>query len=446
MSRTRQLVLACGLSVGGNHSGLWRHPRYWSDAAINIDYFVSSARKVEQGKLDFVFVGDTLFVDTLSAPHLINRLEPLTLLSVVAGATSHIGLVGTLSTTYHEPYHTARMFGSLDHISKGRAGFNVVTSALPGTAANFSRDIHMEHDERYQLADEFLDVVKGLWDSWEEGAFVRDKDSGNYYNPSKLHTLNYKGKYFSVRGPLSMERTPQGRPVIVQAGSSEAGKDFAAKHAEIVFTHQNGIEDAKRFYQDFKERVARFGRDPDKVLVLPGINTIVAGSEAEWQRKQAEIDGLANIDEVLKDLGKYFKNTALSRIPLDEPLLPHLDALITDGFQSEALRIEKLIRADNMTLRELALRLAVQSGRTPFAGTAEQVADTIQQWHEEEAADGFIVSSGPIVPEGIHEFVDLVVPILQNRGLFRTEYSEGTLRGHLGLAVPPNRYSMAPIK
>ncbi|KQO18456.1 LLM class flavin-dependent oxidoreductase [Paenibacillus sp. Leaf72] len=446
MNRTRRLALACSLSVGGNHSGLWRHPSYWSDASSNIDYFVSSAQKAEQGKLDFVFVGDTLFVNDLSAPQLINRLEPLTLLSVIAGATSHIGLVGTLSTTYHEPYHTARMFGSLDHISKGRAGWNVVTSALPGTAANFSRDSHMEHDQRYQLADEFLDVVKGLWDSWEEGAFVRDKDSGRYYDPSKLHTLNYKGKYFSVRGPLSLERTPQGRPVIVQAGSSEAGKDFAAKHAEIVFTHQHGIEDAKRFYQDIKERVARFGRNPEEVLVLPGISAIVADNEADLQRKHAEIDGLANIEEALKDLGKYFKDTALSRIPLDAPLLPHLDALITDGFQSEVLRIEKLIRAENLTLRELALRLAARSGRNPFAGTAEHVANTIQQWYEEEAADGFIVSSGPIVPEGIHEFVDLVVPLLQNRGLFRSEYSAGTLRGHLGLTVPPNRYSMVPIK
>ncbi|WP_128657689.1 LLM class flavin-dependent oxidoreductase [Paenibacillus sp. 598K] len=443
MSAARRLILASSLSVGGNHAGLWRHPRYWANASIDIDYFTSSARKAEEGKLDFVFVGDTLFVDEHSAPQLINRLEPLTLLSAVAAATSRIGLVGTLSTTYHEPYHTARLFGSLDHISRGRAGWNVVTTALPGSAANFSRDSHPEHDQRYKVADEFLEIVKGLWDSWEEGAFLRDKSSGVYFQPEKLHTLNYKGNYFSVRGPLSMERPPQGWPVIVQAGASEAGQAFAARHAEIVFTHQHSVEEARQFYRELKARAVSLGRDPQSLLVLPGINVITAASSEEAHARQAEIDGLADIDEALKGVEKYFQPSALNGIPLDEPLLPFLDKLLTDGFQAETARIARLVRADHLTLRQLALRLASRSGRNPFVGTPEHVADTIQHWFNSEAADGFIVSSGPIVPEGIHRFVDHVLPLLQQRGLYRTEYTSATLRDHLGLPFPANRFSRA---
>ncbi|MFF2481359.1 LLM class flavin-dependent oxidoreductase [Paenibacillus sp. NPDC058071] len=441
MSQARRLVLGTSLSIGGSHTTVWRHPRYWSDASINIDYFVSAARKAEEGKLDFVFVGDSLYVNDHTAPHLINRLEPLTLLSVVAGATSRIGLVGTLSTTYHEPFHVARLFGSLDHVSRGRAGWNVVTTALPGTAENFSRDRHLEHDQRYKVATEFLDVVKGLWDSWEEDAFLRDKNTGVYFDSSKLHTLNYKGEHFSVRGPLSMERTPQGRPVIVQAGSSDAGKDFAARHAEIVFTHQNSIEESKRFYHDIKERAAKLGRNPNELLVLPGISTIVADSAEQSQQKQGEIDALIDIGEALKELERYFDANAIARIDLDEQLTPHLDGLLTDGYKAETDRIAQLVRKESLTLRGLALRMSTRAGHNPFVGSAEHVADAIQKWYEAEAADGFIVSSGPIVPEGLHHFVEQVVPILQSRGLYHTDYRAETLRGQLGLPVPPNRYT-----
>lgn len=441
MATNRKLVLGASLSGGGNHSGIWRHPRHWSDASINLNYYKQSAQKAESGKFDFIFVGDTLFINEKSAPQLINRFEPLTLLTALAGATSRIGLVGTLSTSYSEPYNVARLFASLDHISGGRAGWNVVTTALPGTALNFNQEQHLEHDERYQVADEFVQVTKGLWDSWEDDAFVRNKETGIYFDPNKLHTLNHQGEYFSVRGPLSIERSQQGQPVLVQAGSSEAGRAFAAKHAEVVFTYQHSIEEAKRFYSDIKARIADNGREPGHLLVLPGISVIIGATEAEAAAKQEEIAGLISIEEALKDLDKYMGGADLSKLPLDEPLPDNWSALGADGFQSAVEGLDKLVREEKLTLRQLALKNAAKNSRNPFVGTPEKIADTIQEWFEAEAVDGFIVGSGPIVPEGIHDFVDHVVPILQRRGLFREDYEADTLRGNLGLPIPANRHA-----
>ncbi|OXM86750.1 LLM class flavin-dependent oxidoreductase [Paenibacillus rigui] len=436
----RQLILGCALSSGSENS-IWKHPRHWSDAPINIRYFQECAQKAEEGKMDFIFVGDTLFVNENSPPPLINRLEPLTLLTAVAGVTKHIGLVGTLSTTYSEPYNVARLFSSLDHISNGRAGWNIVTTALANTALNFSKEAHLEHDQRYEVADEFVEVTKGLWDSWEEGAFIRDKEKGVFFDQEKLHVLDHRGKYFSVKGPLSSERTKQGYPVLVQAGSSDAGIDFAAKHADIVFTHQGSLDSAQAFYRKLKSRVHAHGREPEHLHILPGVSIIVSRTEEEAQRKLAEIDGLVNVDEALNTLDRYFNSVDLKTLfPLDEPLPDKWTDWGSDGFKSAVEQLDRIVKEEKLTLRQLAIRNATRKDKGTFVGTPEQIADEIQEWFESEAVDGFIVSSGPIVPEGIHDFVNLVLPILQSRGLYRTEYEADTFRENIGVPIPPNRY------
>jgi FMN-dependent oxidoreductase (nitrilotriacetate monooxygenase family) len=440
----RKLILGAALSNGGDSSN-WKHPRHWSDSPININYFKESAQKAESGKMDFIFVGDTLFINGNSPPPLINRLEPLTLLSAVAGATSHIGLVGTLSTTYSEPYNVARLYSSLDHISGGRAGWNVVTTALAGTASNFSKDEHLEHDQRYQVADEFVEITKGLWDSWEEGAFVRDKEKGIFFDHEKMHALNHKGKYFSVQGPLSSERSKQGHPVLVQAGSSEAGIEFAAKHADIIFTFQTNLEEAREFYRKVKNRAVANGREPSDILILPGITVIVGETEEEAKQKSEEIDALVNIEDALKLLDRYFNGKDLSQLPLDEPLPDNWTDWGGDGFKSAVDQLDRIVRAEKLTLRQLAIHNASRKNKSTLIGTPDQVVDQIQEWFESEAVDGFIISAGPIVPEGIHDFVNLIIPVLQQRGLYRTEYESDTFRGNVGLAIPENRYTKQKI-
>jgi FMN-dependent oxidoreductase (nitrilotriacetate monooxygenase family) len=424
--------------VGGNISA-WRHPEVPVDASVSFPFYRKQALKAEEGKFDLVFIADGLYINEKSIPHFLNRFEPITILSALAAVTSRIGLVGTLSTSYSEPFTVARQFASLDHISGGRAGWNVVTSPLEGSALNYGKTEHPSHDERYQIAEEYLQVTKGLWDSWEDDAFVRDKESGVFFDPAKMHRLNHKGKYFSVQGPLNIARSRQGQPVIFQAGSSESGKTLAAKEADAVFTGAETIEEAKAFYEDVKARAVKFGRSEDDIVILPGIGPIIGRTEEEAERKYQEIANLVSIENALNYLGRFFDHVDFSQFPLDEPF-PDIGDIGSNSFRSGTDKIKRNAKARNLTLRQVALQTATPRGE--FVGTPEQVADRIQRWYEERAADGFIVHSN--IPSDLHDFVDLVVPILQDRGIYRKEYESDTLRGNLGLPIPANRYTLAP--
>lgn len=440
MTNQRMLHLGTFLAGTGGNMASWRHPNAVPDAAINLDYYINLTRKAESAKLDFAFFGDGLYISEKSHPNFLNRFEPLTLLAALAMKTTHIGLAATLSTSYSDPFTVARQFSSIDHISNGRAGWNIVTSPLEGSALNYSKSEHPEHDLRYRMALEYIDVAKGLWDSWEDDAFIRDKESGVFFDPDKLHLLSHKGEFFSVQGPLNISRSKQGRPVLIQAGSSEAGKEFASQVADAVFTGQGSLEDSARFYQDVKGRAAKHGRDPDEILILPGCNPIVGKTAAEAERKYQEIAGLVSITDALNYLGRYFNDLDFTQFGLDEPF-PDLGDFGRNGWESTTDRIKQLVKDENLTLRQMALRATTP--KSAFIGTPEQVADTMQAWFEAGAADGFMMNSS-VLPDGFNDFIDHVLPILKQRGLFRTEYESDTLRGNLGLPKPVNRYA-APV-
>ncbi|MET3940443.1 FMN-dependent oxidoreductase (nitrilotriacetate monooxygenase family) [Paenibacillus sp. PvP094] len=436
----RQLKLGANLNGVGNSISFWRHPDIPINASVNLDFYKKQARKAEEGKFDLLFIADGLFINEKSNPHFLNRFEPLTLLSVLAGATSNIGLVATLSTSYSEPFTVARQFASLDQISGGRSGWNVVTSPLEGSALNFGKGEHPNHALRYEIAEEHLNVVKGLWDSWEDDAFVGDKENGVFFDPSKLHTLNHKGNHFSVQGPLNVARSKQGYPVIFQAGSSESGKDLAAKSADAVYTGHETFEEAREFYRDVKARAVVYGRQAEDILIFPGIGPIVGRTAEEAEQKYQEIAGLVSIDHALNYLGRYFDHYDFSEYPLDEPF-PEIGDVGSNSFRSTTDKIKQQAREEGLTLRQVALRASTP--RTSFIGTPDQIADQIQEWFEGEAADGFNIRT--VVPNGLADFVDLVVPVLQERGLFRTEYEHETLRENLGLEIPRNRYTLEHV-
>ncbi|QNQ20289.1 LLM class flavin-dependent oxidoreductase [Kosakonia sp. SMBL-WEM22] len=431
MSTARQLRLGTILHGASGNMSAWRHPAAVADASINFDFVQETARIAEQGKLDFLFVADGLYINEKSIPHFLNRFEPLTVLSALASVTRHLGLVGTLSTSYSEPFTAARQFASLDHLSHGRAGWNVVTSPLEGSAKNFSREEHPDHALRYRIADEYLDVVKGLWDSWEEDAFIRDKASGQFFDPAKLHTLNHHGDFFQVAGPLNIGRTPQGRPIIFQAGASEDGKKLAARHADAIFTHHETLAEAQAFYRDVKQQLEGHGRHHDELHIFQGVSVIVGDSEADAEQQYQTTAALVSITDALNYLGRYFEHHDFSQYPLDEPF-PEIGDLGQNSFRSTTDEIKRNARERQLTLRQVALESA--SPRPRFSGTAEQVADGLQQWFESRAADGFIIQGG--TPDTFPRFVEKVVPILQARGLFRTDYPGTTLRESLGLALP----------
>lgn len=436
----RQLKLGANLNGVGNSISFWRHPDIPINASINLEFYKKQARKAEEGKFDLLFIADGLFINEKSNPHFLNRFEPLTLLSVLAGATSNIGLVATLSTSYSEPFTVARQFASLDQISGGRSGWNVVTSPLEGSALNFGKGEHPNHALRYEIAEEHLNVVKGLWDSWEDDAFVGDKENGVFFDPSKLHTLNHQGNHFSVQGPLNVARSKQGYPVIFQAGSSESGKDLAAKSADAVYTGHETFEEAREFYRDVKARAVAYGRQAEDILIFPGIGPIVGRTAEEAEQKYQEIAGLVSIDHALNYLGRYFDHYDFSQYPLDEPF-PEIGDVGSNSFRSTTDKIKQQAREEGLTLRQVALRASTP--RTSFIGTPDQIADQIQEWFEGEAADGFNIRT--VVPNGLADFVDLVVPVLQERGLFRTEYEHETLRENLGLKIPRNRYTLERV-
>lgn len=436
MSSARQLRLGTILHGASGNMSAWRHPAAQADASINFEFVKQTALKAEEGKLDFIFVADGLYINEKSIPHFLNRFEPLTVLSALASVTKHLGLVGTLSTSYSEPFITARQFASLDHLSNGRAGWNVVTSPLEGSAKNFSRAQHPDHALRYRIADEYLQVVKGLWDSWEEDAFVRNKESGQFFDATKLHAIDHHGDFFQVAGPLNIGRTPQGRPIIFQAGASDDGKKLAATHADAIFTHHESLAEAQVFYQDVKSQLETHGRRADQLHIFQGVSVIVGDDADDVEQQYQTTAALVSVEDALNYLGRYFEHHDFSQYPLDEPF-PELGNLGQNSFRSTTDEIKRNAQTHGLTLRQVALEAA--SPRPRFSGTAEEVADGLQLWFDSHAADGFIIQGG--TPDTFPRFVDRVVPVLQGRGLFRHDYPGHTLRESLGLSLPINQFT-----
>ena len=440
MSPDRKLKLGLSMRYLGYHVAAWRHPDVPAGGALDWRYFLASARKAEDAKFDMIFFADGLGIRAQDNPRgalardMRNaELEPLTLLAAIASHTSHIGLVATASTTYNEPFHIARKYASIDHISGGRAGWNVVTSWSNEEARNFSRDEHLGYEDRYERADEFVEVVKALWDSWEEDAFLRDKASGLFYDEAKLHVPNHVGKHFQVRGPLNSARTPQGRPLIVQAGASEAGRALAARTADLVYSNSHNLAHAQAYYRDLKGRLQAHGRSPGELLVMPGITPFVGRTRQEAQDKldqlQALIDpisGLASLYDALGDLSAY---------PVDGPVP---DIAPGGGVRSIAENLLAMAHGENLTIRQLYQRVAATYSVRMVIGTPADIADEMEAWFRGEAADGFNICPATL-PHGIDDMAELVVPELRRRGLFRTEYEGRTLRENLGLAPLPRR-------
>lgn len=420
----------------GIHTAWWRYPGGFPDANFNLDHLVRFARTLEAAKFDAFFMADHLAVmnmpmEALKRSATVTSFDPLTLLPALAMVTERIGLIATASTTYNEPYHVARKFASLDHISGGRAGWNLVTSSSEYEALNFNRDHHFAHAERYQRAEEFADVVTGLWDSWDDDAFLYDKAGGQFYDPSRRHVLGHKGTHFSVRGPLNVARTPQGHPVVVQAGSSEPGKELAARSGEVVFTAQQTLADAVAFYADLKGRLARYGRAPDDLKIMPGVFPVVGRSESEAREKFEALQSL--IDPVVGlALVSGLTGVNLSGYPLDGPI-PELQA--TNGSKSRQALMLDLARREQLTIRQLYQRVAGARGHWQVIGTPEQIADALEERFLAHGADGYNVMA-PILPGGLTDFIELVLPELRRRNLFRSEYAGTTLREHLGLRRP----------
>jgi FMN-dependent oxidoreductase (nitrilotriacetate monooxygenase family) len=361
--------------------------------------------------------------------------EPVTLLSALSTVTERIGLVATASTTFHEPYNIARFFGSLDQLSSGRAGWNLVTSSNELEARNFSGVPHLRHADRYDRANEFIDVVLGLWNSWEDEAFLRDKESGLFFDPDKLHVLDHKGRHFEVRGPLNVSRSPQGHPVVIQAGSSEVGQELAARTAEVVFTAQRTLQEAQKFYSELKGRLAKYGRAPDDLKIMPGVFPVVGRTEAEAREKFEELQNLIHPELGLALLSSHIGKLDLSSYPLDGPLP---DLPVTNASQSRQQLLVDLARRENLSIRQLYLRVAGARGHWQLIGTAEQIADELEERFLKFGADGFNVMP-PTVPGGLDDFIELVIPELRRRGLFRSEYEGPTLRENLGLKFPVHK-------
>ena len=435
----RKLHLGAFMRPVTIHTGAWRYPGARADANFSFEVIRAMARKLEEGKFDAFFMADHLAVlnmpmEALKRSGTVTSFEPMTLLPALAMVTEHLGLVATGSTTYDEPFHVARRFSSLDHISGGRAGWNVVTTANPDASRNFGRDDHMDHAERYKRAREFYDVVTGLWDSWADDAFVRDQDSGIFFDPDKLHVLDHKGDYLSVRGPLNIGRPVQGWPVIVQAGSSNDGRQLAAETAEAVFTSHTDLKAGQAFYADIKERMVAAGRDPDGIRILPACLVILGDDLEEARAKRAKLDSLVHAESAIASLSIAI-GTDASKFDPDGPLPEIPESNATKSGRERAIR---MAAAEDLTVRQLAQRLGGFSGLC-LMGSPGMVADQMEEWLETEGSDGFTIMF-PYVPGGVDEFVDRLVPVLQDRGLFRKEYEGSTLRENLGLSRPENRF------
>jgi len=427
------------------HMAGWRHPDAYTDIAENIGRWTELARMMERGKLDMLFIADSVGIYGVGNPELlayrdaIQKFEPFTALAALSALTKNIGLVATCHTTYTDPYTAARMFASLDHLSGGRAGWNFVTGGNREGALNYSRETHMDHADRYDRAEEFADVVLGLWDSFEEDAFPRDKASGRFLDPSKMHILNHKGKHFSVKGPLSSARSPQGRPVLIQAGASEPGKQLTARIADVMFTSQYSFEQARAFYADVKTRMQKFGRSPDELKIMPGVSIYIGRSAEEAEEKFQELNDLVPIEVALASFSEMLGGIGFSGYALDEPL-PDLSG--NSARMSAPPSYVKLARQENLTLRQTAKRAVAGRAHFMVKGTVKQVVDELEHWFTGGAADGFNLLP-QWLPGALNDFVDKIVPELQRRGLFRTEYEGATLRENLGLAIPKNAHTQA---
>jgi FMN-dependent oxidoreductase (nitrilotriacetate monooxygenase family) len=439
VTNQRQLRLGAFMRPVSIHTAAWRYPGAFPDANFNFAHLKRFAQTLERGCFDAFFMADHLAVlnmpmDALKRSATVTSFDPATLLPALAVVTEHLGLIATASTTFDQPYHVARRFAALDHLSGGRAGWNVVTTSNPDAALNFGLEDHVEHAERYRRGREFFDVVTGLWDSWADDAFVRDVDAGVYFDPAKLHVLDHKGEHFSVRGPLNVARPIQGWPVIVQAGASEAGRQLAAETAEAVFAGVGNLADGQRLYADIKGRMAKLGRDPDDLKILPGAFVVVGDTLDEAREKRARLDSLVHYDSAIASLSIALGHDA-SKFDPDAPL-PEIPE--TNASKSGRERAIALARRENLTVRQLAQRMGGFGGLA-MVGTPAMIADQMEEWLVSRGSDGFNVMF-PYLPAGLNDFVDRVVPELQRRGIFRRAYEGKTLRENLGLPRPANRF------
>jgi alkanesulfonate monooxygenase len=436
---SRQIKLNAFMRPASIHTGAWRYPGAWPDANFNFARIKQMAQRLEAAKFDAFFMADHMAVlnmpmDALKRSHTATSFEPFTLLSALSQATERIGLVATGSTTFDAPYHIARRFASLDHISNGRAGWNIVTTSNPDASLNFGLDEHMDHGERYQRAREFYDVVTGLWDSWADDAFVRDAEHGIFFDPAKMHVLGHKGEYLSVRGPLNIARPVQGWPVVVQAGASDSGRQLAAETAEAVFTAQSNIDAGREFYADVKGRMEKAGRNRDHMKIMPACFVVVGDTMDEAKARRAKLDSLVDYANSIASLSIALGHDAAKFDP-DGPLP---DIPESNASKSGRERAIALAKRENLTVRQLAQRLGGYSGLA-MVGTAKTIADEMEAWIETNASDGFTIMF-PYLPGGLEDFCDSVIPELQRRGLYRRKYEGPTLRDNLGLPRPGNRF------
>lgn len=439
MTKQKKIKLGAFLPAPGHHVAAWRHPNAVPNGGQNFEYYLKITKLAEKGKFDMIFLSDGNGVRThyknaeeLSKQGRVVHFEPLTLMSALATHTKNIGLAATASTTYNEPFHIARKFSSLDHLSKGRAAWNVVTSVTDAEAQNFNLKVQPEHAVRYKRAREFMKVTRGLWDSWEEDAFLYDKESGQYFDSNKMHVLNHTDEFFSVKGPLNIARSPQGHPVIIQAGSSKDGIDFAAQWAEVVFTAQLNIKEAQEFYKDLKQRAQKYGREASEILIMPGLFPVVGETREQANEKFEELQNLVDPIVGIGLLTGLLGDIDISHLSVDDKLPPLPE---TQGSISRQQLLYKEALEKNMTIKELYLSVAGARGHKSIIGTPKDIADEIEYWFKNEAADGFNIMP-PYLPDGLDDFVTLVIPELQKRGLFRTEYEGATLRENLELRKP----------
>jgi len=444
--RGERIKLGAFFHPTGNHVAAWLHPEAQIDAGTNFRHYAQITQTAERGKFDLMFVADAVAVrdgnlEALSRwPQYMAFFDPLTLLPALAAVTTRIGLVATATTSYNEPYHIARKFASLDLISDGRAGWNVVTSSNLSEAYNFGREAHFEHGERYDRAAEFVEIVQGLWDSWEDDAFVRDRTAARYFDPAKLHSLNHKGKHFSVRGPLNVARPPQGYPVLFQAGSSEVGRELAARFAEGVFTPQHSLQSAQDFYRDLKRRMKTYGRLPEALKIMPGLNAIVGRTAKEAEEKHRFLQSKIHPEVGIELLSNALGGFDLTGYDIDGPL-PEIPPQYGELSGQTSLRnVIRWGREEGLTIRQCYERFAGARGQRTLKGSPIEIADDMENWFRAYGVDGFLVHPA-YLPGGLDDFVDLVIPELQSRGLFRSEYEGTTLRENLGLPRPPNRYT-----
>ncbi|WP_260928502.1 LLM class flavin-dependent oxidoreductase [Novosphingobium sp. 9] len=439
-------LLAFLMQTGGHIAG-WRHPQAAENALCDLDYFVSAAQTAERGLFDAVFFADSVgYPGSRSADAFAGqeapKLDPLMLLSALSVATRNVGLIGTASTTFNEPYPTARRYATLDHLSGGRAGWNIVTSTMPNEAHNHSLAQLPAHADRYRRAAEFVDVSRNLWDSWSDGAVLSDKTSGKYVDPAGISAIDHAGEFFSVAGPLNVPRSPQGHPVLVQAGASPDGKAFAARYADVIFTSHPTIETALAFRQEMHDLLAAQGRAKDALKVLPAITPVIADTREEAQALKAELDALIPLPIAVNKLEQLLGGFDLSSADLDRPL-PALPQAYLEGQNSTRDRVLEVAEKQRPSVRDLAMQMAAGRTSQSLVGTPQDIADSLAHWYESGAADGFVIAA-PVLPVGLERFVDGVVPLLQQRGLFRRSYEGKTLRDNLGLPRPERIFDMLP--